>query len=413
MALPILMPALSPTMTNGNLAKWLKKEGDFVKPGEVIAEIETDKATMEVESADSGKLAKIVIAAGTTNVAVNSLIGVLLEANETEEAVAEVVKKYQTTPAKPMEKEKLPVGKVGQASPTSETSHSLDGEMRIKISPLAKKIAQDSGVKLGGIKGSGPGGRIVKQDVLATAQSPSTGAASFARGERVMPQSMMRQVIASRLTESKQNIPHFYLTADCNLSKLTALRKELNEAALGEDGKAQYRISVNDFLIKAAAYGLKKVPEANSSWSHETIVMYDYVDISVAVSIDGGLITPIVADVQHKTLSAISSEVKELVSRAKNNQLKTEEFQGGTFTISNLGMYNVREFSAIINPPQSAILSVGAAEERVIVKDGVMVIATMMTITLSCDHRVIDGTIGAKLLGAIKNAIENPAIMLV
>lgn len=419
MALEILMPALSPTMTEGNLAKWLKKEGDKVKPGEVIAEIETDKATMEVESADSGILGKILVAEKTEGVKVNQLIGVLLEAGEDISAADAIIAKHSVgTPAPAMiavKSEPIPA--------KSETSHpttACASASKVFASPLARRIASNEGLDLNSINGSGPKGRIIKADVLSAKSAPKacTKMASFGVGRNaqesyVEPLSQMRKVIAKRLVESKQTVPHFYLSVDCNIENLIALRQEINTRATQSDGSSSYKISVNDFVIKASAQALKTIPQANASWSENGIIFYNNIDISVAVAIADGLITPIIKNADQKSLSHISAEMKDLANRAKQNALKPEEFQGGGFSISNLGMYAIKEFKAIVNPPQACILAVGASEKRAVVINNEIKIAEVMTVSISCDHRVVDGALAAQLLNAFKAFIENPALMLV
>lgn len=416
MAIPILMPALSPTMTEGNLAKWLKKEGDKIKAGDVIAEIETDKATMEVESADSGVLAKIVIPAKTEGVKVNQLIAVILESGDDKKAVDSVVSKHGTAVETKTEYKSEPAAKVSAApAPKTQASQITISGSRIIASPLAKRIAESKGMNLTGIKGSGPRGRIIKDDVInAKSGGNFTFGATTQVGRNteestIIPNSQMRKVIAKRLTESKSTVPHFYMSADCNIDQLLVLREQINQRANGA-----FKISVNDFVIKACAVALRNNPKANASWSDEGIIQYNNVDISVAVAIEDGLITPIIQNADQKTLSQISNEMKDLATRAKKNALRPEEFQGGGFSISNLGMYGIKEFSAIINPPQSCILAVGASEKRVVVKqDGTFGAANIMTITISCDHRVVDGAIGAELMQTIKLFLEQPAMMFV
>jgi pyruvate dehydrogenase E2 component (dihydrolipoamide acetyltransferase) len=430
MPIQILMPALSPTMTEGTLSKWLVKEGDEVKSGDIIAEIETDKATMELEAVDEGRIGKILVAAGTEGVEVNKPIGVLLEEGEEDGDIevveAPVAKKAAPQAAKPAPKPALNnatemVEKIVPAAKASE-----DDSARIFASPLAKRIAANAGVDLGSIQGTGPNGRVVKSDVekvmsggavksqsaSGTAQRVATSSSSadvpdFGQSYREEANSSVRKIIARRLLEAKQSIPHFYLTIECVIDDLLKLRKDLN----GRDG-ADYKLSVNDFIIKASALAMRKVPMVNATWTDEAIRIYDNVDISIAVATDGGLITPIIRNADQKGLSVISNEMKELAARARDNKLKPEEFQGGGFSISNLGMYGIKEFSAIINPPQSAILAVGAGEQRPIVKDGALAVATVMSCTMSCDHRVVDGAVGAEFLAAFKPLIEDPLSLL-
>lgn len=416
MAIPILMPALSPTMTEGNLAKWLKKEGDKIKAGDVIAEIETDKATMEVESADSGVLGKIVIPAKTEGVKVNQLIAVILESGDDKKSVDSIISKHGTVAETKTEYKAEPEVKTpAAATPKAQASQIVISGSRVIASPLAKRIAESKGMNLAGIKGSGPRGRIIKDDVM---NAKSGGNFTFGSAAQVgrnsqdstlIPNSQMRKVIAKRLTESKTTVPHFYMTADCNIDQLLTLREQINQRANGA-----FKISVNDFVIKACAVALRNHPKANASWTEEGILQYNNVDVSVAVAIEDGLITPIIQNADQKTLSQISNEMKDLAARAKKNALRPEEFQGGGFSISNLGMYGIKEFSAIINPPQSCILAVGASEKRVVVKqDGTFAAANVMTITVSCDHRVVDGALGAELMQTIKLFLEQPAMMFV
>ncbi|MCE2927788.1 MAG: pyruvate dehydrogenase complex dihydrolipoamide acetyltransferase [Rickettsiales bacterium] len=424
MPIEILMPALSPTMTEGNLAKWNVKEGDKIKSGQVIAEIETDKATMEVEAVDEGVIGKIMIPAGTEAVKVNQLIALLLEEGEDKK----VLDGYQpkaalAAPAKPAEKPaeaqqaapSVGVSQVVSAAPMAATG--TGG--RVFASPLAKRIAANEGVQLQLVQGSGPHGRVVKEDVLKFVQSGGAAKGRVVRSAvefTKQPNNNMRKVIARRLTESKQTVPHFYLSVDCELDALMDVRRQINfdaESRAGKDKKPEYKLSVNDFIIKASALALKKVPAANASWTDEAILLYNNVDISVAVAIDGGLITPIVKNADQKTVITISNEMKDLAARARQNKLAPEEFQGGGFSISNLGMYGIKHFSAIVNPPQGCILAVGAGEERVVVKHGKMEARNLMTVTLSVDHRVVDGAVGAEFLQAFKHYVESPVLMLI
>ncbi len=422
----VLMPALSPTMTEGKLAKWVKKEGDKVKAGDVIAEIETDKATMEVEAVDEGVLAKIVVPAGTDGVKVNSLIAMLLEEGEDASALAKApaaaAPKTVTPANQPAAEAAKPAPAMAVATPAQAKSAG-----RVFASPLAKRIAKEKGIDLSAVKGSGPHGRIVKADLdkaPAGAAAPKaaasggsfTPAASSVNAQALAdaygipytltPNSGVRKVIARRLSESKQTVPHFYLTVDCELDALLVLRKQLNDSMDG------LKISVNDFIIKATAVALQKFPAANVSWTDDNIVQYTRADVSVAVSTPNGLITPIIVDAANKSLKVISSEMKDLGARAKEGKLKPQEFQGGTISVSNLGMFGISQFSAIINPPQAAILAVGAGEERVIAKAGQMKIANVMTVTASFDHRAIDGAVGAEYLQVFKKLIENPMGLL-
>jgi pyruvate dehydrogenase E2 component (dihydrolipoamide acetyltransferase) len=432
MPINILMPALSPTMTEGKLAKWLVKEGDDVSSGDIIAEIETDKATMELEAVDEGKIGKILVSEGTEGVEVNKPIGVLLEEGEDAGDIGDAAaaasapvpkkeKKEQKAEA-PAKAEPAPEPKKSAPAPTTAPP-SADSD-RVVASPLAKRIAENAGVDLGSIKGSGPNGRIVKADVEAAisggtakkgaAAAPASAVSSasadvpdYGQAYTEEPNSSVRKIIARRLLEAKQTIPHFYLTIDCVIDDLLGLRKSLN----ARDG-ADYKLSVNDFVIKACALAMKKVPMANATWTDEAIRLYDNVDVSVAVATDGGLITPIIRNADRKGLAAISNEMKELAGRGRDNKLAPEEYQGGGFSISNLGMYGIKEFSAIINPPQSAIFAVGAGEQRPVVKDGALAVATVMTCTLSCDHRVVDGAVGAEFLAAFKPLIEDPLSLI-
>lgn len=407
MPIKILMPALSPTMTTGNLSKWVKKEGDKVKPGDVIAEIETDKATMEVESVEEGILAKIFINAGAQNVAVGSLIAVILEEGED----ASLIDAYATeTPAsRPL----IPEATTLASAPVAQKTHIVSNNTsdgRIFASPLAKRIAADKGIDISSINGSGPHGRIIKMDVENLSSSSSKSIGRNPIEYNVEPCSNMRKIIAARLVESKQNIPHFYLNIECVLDKLLELRVDINEMA---QGPGHYKISVNDLIIKASALALRDVPHANTSWSDQGIMLYNNVDISVAVAIDGGLITPVIKNADQKSVMDLSTEMKALAKKAREGKLKPEEFQGGGFTISNLGMFGIRRFNAIINPPQACILAVGEGVKRAIVEDDQIKIRTVIDVTLSCDHRVVDGAVGAQFLKQFKNYIEKPIKMLV
>ena len=421
MPIEILMPALSPTMTEGNLAKWNVKEGDKIKSGQVIAEIETDKATMEVEAVDAGIIGKIMIAAGTENVKVNALIAVLLEDGETvADAEKFAASKASVAPATaPAKAAEAPAAATSVATPAPAMTSSGG---RTFASPLAKRIAADGGVQVAQISGTGPHGRVVKSDVEAFIASGGAAKGVVRRNAvetTAIANNNMRKVIAKRLTESKQTVPHFYLNLDIELDRLLDVRKQLNDAAehaakkQGKDVKPAYKLSVNDFVIKATAMAMKDVPAANASWTDAAILHYNNVDISVAVAIDGGLITPIVKNADQKTITTISSEMKDLASRAKAGKLQPEEFQGGGLSISNLGMYGISSFAAIVNPPQGCILAVGAGAEKVVVKNGAMVVANVMTVTLSVDHRVVDGAVGAEFLQAFKRYIESPALLLV
>jgi pyruvate dehydrogenase E2 component (dihydrolipoamide acetyltransferase) len=396
MAIKILMPSLSPTMITGNLVRWLKKEGETIKSGAVIAEIETDKATMEVESIEDGVMGKIIVPEGSQNVPVGSLIGLILEPGETLESLSiesdtPVIKGQNTVIDTP-----------------STINNSIDQEKadRVFASPLAKRLAASNGLDISKIDGSGPYGRIIKMDIESALSKKSK---SFERNQDeyiIKKHTNIRKIIASKLTESKQEIPHYYLTIECNVSQLLLLRASLNEHMT-----LQSKISVNDFIIKAASQALYEVKDVNSSWSEEGVILYNNIDISVAVSSEHGLITPIIKNADHKSVINISSEMKELVDKAKKNKLKPEEFQGGGFTISNLGMYGIKHFTAIINPPQSAILAIGAAVKKPIVLGDKISISDIMDVTLSCDHRVIDGALSAEFLQSFKKYIENPILL--
>ncbi|MFQ6184646.1 pyruvate dehydrogenase complex dihydrolipoamide acetyltransferase [Sinorhizobium meliloti] len=442
MPINITMPALSPTMEEGNLAKWLVKEGDKVKAGDVIAEIETDKATMEVEAVDEGTVAKIVVPAGTEGVKVNALIAVL--AGEGEDVATAAKGGNGAAGAAPAPKpqetaETAPAAAPApQAAAPASPAPAADGEgKRIFSSPLARRIAKEAGIDLSAIAGSGPHGRVVKKDVEAAvsggaakpaaAPAAAPAPATLAKGMsedavlklfepgsyELVPHDGMRKTIAKRLVESKQTIPHFYVSVDCELDALLALRAQLNAAAPEKDGKPVYKFSVNDMVIKALALALRDVPDANVSWTDQNMVKHKHADVGVAVSIPGGLITPIVRQAELKSLSAISNEMKDLGKRAKERKLKPEEYQGGTTAVSNMGMMGVKDFAAVVNPPHATILAVGAGEDRVVVKNKEMVIANVMTVTLSTDHRCVDGALGAELLAAFKRYIENPMGMLV
>ncbi len=430
MPIEILMPALSPTMTEGTLAKWLKKEGDNVSSGDVLCEIETDKATMEVEAVDEGIMGKIVVGDANDNVPVNKVIALLLEEGEDKSvldsykikdesiAVAAVedspVVTDNTASVAPAAAPTLaPKTLKAPASPVVLLSKNSD---KIKVSPLAKRLAEQYNINLSSVKGSGPKGRIVKADVEdAIAGGGTSGSVCRDAVEFVqVPNNNMRKTVARRLTESKQQVPHFYLSIDCELDKLLDVRKQINDnAPINENEKPAYKVSVNDFIIKAVGLALRDVPEANATWYDDAIVLYNNVDVSVAVAIDGGLITPIVRNSDQKSLPQISTEMKDLAGRARKNALQPEEYQGGGFSISNLGMFGVKTFSAIINPPQSCILAVGAGEERAVVKNGKLEIATIMTVTLSTDHRSVDGAVGAVFMQAFKKYIESPVLMMV
>ena len=401
MPIQVLMPALSPTMTEGNLVKWLKNEGDKIKAGEVIAEIETDKATMEVEAVDEGTLGKIVIPAGTDAVKVNSLIALILEDGEDASAINVPVTAVQSQPmAKP---ESAPIEI--KANITTPSPVATQGA-RVFASPLAKRIATQKGIDLNQIQGSGPHGRIVKNDVENTRgnSAPITYSDS---GFEDIKLNGMRKTIGKRLTDAKQTIPHFYLTIDCELDELLSFRTKLNAMP-----NAKTKLSVNDFVVKATALALMEEPDANVTFHGDYVRRYTQADVCVAVAIDGGLVTPIVKAANLKSLNEISFEVKDLAEKARAGKLPPEAYQGGSFTISNLGMYGIKHFDAIINPPQACILAVGAGEQRAVVRNGNIVAANMVTLTLSLDHRALDGAVGAAFLKALKGYIENPISLL-
>ena len=445
MPINITMPALSPTMEEGNLAKWLVKEGDKVSAGDVICEIETDKATMEVEAVDEGTVAKLVVPAGTEGVKVNALIAILAADGEDVAAAASGGGAAPAAKAEPAKAEAAPAkaeAAPAAAAPAPVAAQAPASGTRTFSSPLARRLAKDAGIDISAVAGTGPHGRVVKKDVetavagggakaAPAAAAPATAAApapaplakgvsdeavlkNFAEGSyELVPHDGMRKVIAKRLQESKQTIPHFYVSVDCELDALLALRAQLNAAAPERDGKPAYKLSVNDMVIKALALALRDVPDANVSWTDANMVKHKHADVGVAVSIPGGLITPIVRSAELKSLSAISNEMKDLGARAKSRKLKPEEFQGGTTAVSNMGMMGVKNFAAVVNPPHATILAIGAGEERVVVKKGQMVVANVMTVTLSTDHRAVDGALGAELLGAFKRYIESPMGMLV
>lgn len=414
MPIKILIPALSPTMTEGNLARWLKKEGDKINPGEVIAEIETDKATMEVEAVDEGTLAKIIIPQGSQNVPVNSLIAVLIEEGEESSEIEEFIAKNNSNSPKKEEISK-PAETIAPQNVKEENIATASNQNNIKVfaSPLAKRLAKIQNVKLEEIKGSGPHGRIIKQDVLShKGGSKTLNNKIVSRNPeeyRLAPNNNIRKIIAKRLLESKQTVPHFYLSIEFNVDKLLDIREDINKS-FGDDKSA--KISVNDFIILAVAKALQEVPNANASWGDDAIRYYNNVDISVAVAIENGLVTPIIRNANQKNIVELSSEMKGLIKKARENKLTPEEFQGGGFTISNLGMYGIKNFNAIINPPQSCIMGVGSSSKRAIVKNDQISISTIMDVTLSADHRVVDGAVGAEFLAAFKRFIESPALLL-
>jgi pyruvate dehydrogenase E2 component (dihydrolipoamide acetyltransferase) len=468
------MPALSPTMEKGNLAKWLKKEGEAVKTGDIIAEIETDKATMEYEAIDDGVMAKIVVPEGTNDVPVNQLIAVMAQEGEDPKAAAAsaVVKAPSAgarspqpsppraegpavpappppqpaaaeakSPSVPMAPRiPSPQGGEGRAEGAPTPGHGT----RVFASPLARRLAKEAGLDLARIQGTGPHGRVIARDIAAAkegkglqapavappaapmpAAPPAPTAAQAPSDEKiralfepgyyeVIPHDNMRRVIAQRLQQSKQTIPHFYLTLDCNIGKLLAAREEINAAApKDKDGKPAWKLSVNDFIIKALAVALVRAPDANVTWTEGGMLKHKHADVGVAVAIPGGLITPIVRQADIKPLSVISNEMKDFAARARARKLKPEEYQGGTTAVSNLGMFGIREFYAVINPPHATILSVGAGEERPIAKNGKIEVAQIMTVGLATDHRAVDGALGAQLFGVFKSLIENPVMMVV
>jgi pyruvate dehydrogenase E2 component (dihydrolipoamide acetyltransferase) len=460
MPINILMPALSPTMEKGNLAKWLKHEGDKVKTGDILAEIETDKATMEYEAVDDGVLAKIVVPEGTADVPVNQLIAVLAGEGEDVKAAAAGAAKsaapaksqaapsadtrpagapqgegaQQTASAQQAAKPAPRPGEGARAPVSKDEAPRTNGQGRIFSSPLARRLAKEAGIDVARVQGSGPHGRVVARDVeqakgggalkgpvgapgIALAQAPSDDKirALFEPGSyEVVPHDNIRKIIAQRLVQAKQTIPHFYLTVTCTIDKLLAAREDINSTApKREDGKPAWKLSVNDFVIKALALALVRVPDANVTWTESGMLKHKHVDIGVAVSIPGGLITPVVRKAETKSLTAISAEMKDLAARARARRLKPEEYQGGSTAVSNLGMYGIEEFAAVINPPHATILAVGAGEERAVVRDHRVLVATQMKLTLSTDHRAVDGALGAELIGAIKQYIESPTAMLV
>jgi pyruvate dehydrogenase E2 component (dihydrolipoamide acetyltransferase) len=462
MPVNILMPALSPTMEKGNLSKWLKREGDKVTAGEVIAEIETDKATMEYESIDDGVLAKIVVPAGSADVPVNQLIAVLAQEGEDPKAAAAEAAEFKptsapspaappsaapekgVTPSPPQRSADIGQGNKLAASPQAHSAPSPPrGEgapapgagNRIFASPLARRLAKDAGIEVARVQGSGPHGRVIARDIEAAKSGQSLRApAAAATGPaiapslsdqqiralyeegsyQVVPHDGMRRTIAQRLTASIQTIPHFYLTVDCNIGKLLEAREEINAAApKGQDGRPAWKLSVNDFVIKALALALQRVPEANVTWTEAGMLKHTHSDIGVAVAMPGGLITPIIRSAEQKSLAAISNEMKDLAARARARRLKPPEYQGGTTAVSNLGMYGIKVFTAVINPPHATIMAVGVGEERAIVRDGKIEAAHIMSVTMSCDHRAVDGALGAELIGAFKALIENPVMMVV
>jgi len=455
MPIEITMPALSPTMEEGKLAKWHVKEGDSVSSGDVIAEIETDKATMEVEAVDEGTIGKILVAEGTDNVKVNAVIAVLLQEGETADAIG-APKAAPAPKAEPAPQ--ADAGTITRADAATQTAPTAKADTgtsapapkaaaapapskseggKVFASPLARRLAKDAGIDVSSISGSGPHGRVVKSDVeaaksgktplKAAAGAPATVAggaaptgmtkaqvlALYAEGSyELVPNDGMRKVVAARLTESKQTVPHFYLTLDCKIDALLAAREQINATAPKKDGKPVFKLSVNDFVMKAWAVALQRVPSANATWAGDSILYHKRSDVAVAVSVPGGLFTPVVKSCDTKTLREISEEVKDLATRARGKKLAPHEYQGGASSVSNLGMFGIREFAAVINPPHGTILAVGAGEERVYADAGQVKIANFMTVTLSCDHRAVDGALGAEVLGVFKGLIENPVMML-
>jgi len=458
MPINILMPALSPTMEKGNLAKWLKKEGDKVKTGDILAEIETDKATMEYEAVDDGTLAKILVPEGSADIAVNQPIAILAtEGEDVKAAAASGASAKAAAPAAQPAKAAAPAPAAAAApaapapvpsapapaapatsAPAAKAPATNGHAGRIFASPLARRLAKAAGIEIGRVAGSGPHGRIIARDVEAAksggaalrapAAAPVAAAvpapvlapsddkirALFEPGSyEVVPHDNMRKIIAQRLVQAKQTIPHFYLTVACTIDKLLAAREDINATApKGADGKPAWKLSVNDFVIKAMAMALMRVPDANVTWTETGMLKHKSADIGVAVAIPGGLITPVIRKAETKSLTTISREMKDYATRARARRLKPEEYQGGSTAISNLGMYGIDEFAAVINPPHATILAVGTGEERAVVRDGKIVIATQMTVTLSTDHRAVDGALGAQLLGAFKTLIESPMLML-
>ncbi|HEX7108969.1 MAG TPA: pyruvate dehydrogenase complex dihydrolipoamide acetyltransferase [Aestuariivirga sp.] len=424
MPVNILMPALSPTMEKGKLARWLKKEGDKVKSGDVLAEIETDKATMEVEAIDEGTLGKILVAEGTDDVLVNAPIAIILGEGE---------KLGDLPNAAPAPAAKPAAAPATAAAPTAASTSAPQPKAngsRIFASPLAKRIAKQKGVDLAALKGSGPHGRVVLKDVenAKPGAAPAAKSAGMPQGmsdEAVLklfepgsydlvPHDGMRKTIARRLTESKQTVPHFYVSVDCVLENLLPLRERLNlQAPKDKEGKPAWKVSVNDFIIKAMAMALMKVPDANVSWTENAMVKHHHADVGVAVSIPGGLITPVVRKAETKGLTQISMEMKDYAARARARRLKPEEYTGGSTSVSNLGMMNIKNFAAIVNPPQATILAVGTGERRPVVRGNDIVIEHQMSVTLSTDHRCVDGALGAELLSAFRMYLEDPGLMLV
>src|ERR1700733_13177086 len=459
MPINILMPALSPTMEKGNLAKWLKKEGDKVKSGDVIAEIETDKATMEVEAVDEGTIAKILVPEGTQDVPVNDIIAVLAgDGEDVKSAGASAGAAKPATEAAPAKAEATPkpaspapavvpaptpaahaaapAPQAAPAAPQASSASQANGRARVFSSPLARRLAKEAGIDIARITGTGPHGRVISRDVAEARSGKGLKAPAAAPGAapaiapsmsdkqilalyepgsyEIVPHDGMRRTIAQRLTAAVQTIPTFYLTIDCEIGKLLAAREEINASApKDKEKKPLYKLSVNDFVIKAMAVALQKIPNCNVSWTEGGMLKHKHSDIGVAVAMPGGLITPIIRMAETKTLSTISNEMKDFAARARARKLKPDEYQGGTTAVSNLGMYVISHFTAVINPPHATILAVGTSEERPVVRGGKIEIAQMMSVTLSCDHRAIDGALGAELIGAFKQLIENPVMMMV
>jgi len=419
----ILMPALSPTMTEGTLARWLKAEGDTIRAGDVIAEIETDKATMEVEAVDDGVIGKILVPDGTQGVKVNHPIAVLVASGATASAKPDAAKPVKAETTKLAEPPPAPAPAAPAAAAPANGHAAPD---RVFASPLARRIAQQAGIDLSQVKGTGPNGRIVRADIESLhatpeqhaptpapppAPAPGAPAPAITAPHEKLPLNNVRKVTARRLTESKQTIPHFYVSIDAELDALLKLRADLNTKS-PKDGSGAFKLSVNDLLIKAAAVTLRRVPKVNASFTDDAIILYSDVDISVAVSIPDGLITPIIRQADRKGLAAISNEARDLIARARAGKLKPDEFQGGGFSISNMGMYGVKEFAAIINPPQSGILAIAAGEKRPVVRDGQLAIATVMTVTLSVDHRAVDGALAAEFVSVFKSIVEDPLSLM-
>jgi pyruvate dehydrogenase E2 component (dihydrolipoamide acetyltransferase) len=469
MPINITMPALSPTMEEGKLAKWHVKEGDSVSSGDVIAEIETDKATMEVEAVDEGKIGQIVVAEGSEGVKVNAVIAVLLQEGESAGAApapAPAMEKPKAAEAQQPEVLKQDAPKAdagtlmydkgtqtgstapveaprssGASAPATAPASKPEGG-KVFASPLARRLAKEAGIDVAAISGSGPKGRVVKSDVeaaksgktplkaAASASAPASAPAAGGAGPtgmtkaqvlalypegsyELVPNDGMRKVVAQRLTESKQTVPHFYLTLDCRIDGLMAAREQINNSApKGKDGKPAFKLSVNDFVMKAWAVALQRVPAANATWAGDSILYHKRSDVAVAVAVPGGLFTPVVKSCDTKTLREISEEVKDLATRARGKKLAPHEYQGGASSVSNLGMFGIKHFSAVINPPHGTILAVGVGEERVYPENGQIKIGQFMTVTLSCDHRAVDGALGAEVLGVFKGLIENPVMML-